>query len=643
MSKLKVGSVIGILLLSVLGAAAQASASAASIDLGTAGSYSVLGATGIANTLGTTISGDLGLSPGGLISGFPPGLVSGTTNDKNAAADQAQNDRMVAYNDARTRPADATFAGDNNGRTYTPGVYYSAGAFALTGVMTLDSEGDSNAVFIFNIDAALNTAATSYVNLVNGTQAHNVFWRVLGAAGTGADSSFSGTIISAGAVTLGARSTLNGRALSAGIVTLADNTVHTVTGGGSANVADAPAGVSATGGNASATVSWTAPTSDGGSAITGYTVTSSPSGGTASTTGGTSATVSGLVNGTSYTFTVVATNTVGNSGPSAASAAVTVSNVPDAPTGASATAGDGSVGVTWTAPSSNGGSAITGYTVTSSPGGIIVSTNSETFSASFSNLTNGTPYTFSAVATNPAGNSASSAASIAVTPVAAATPVTSTPVEATPVTSTPVEANRVDTPVEATPVTSTPVEATPVTSTPVEATPVTSTPVEATPVDTPVEATPVTSTPVGSALFASVALADWVDRSSPWAPSGSASSNTASSNWLLWALSAGGTQTPDSATGPGAAAPEGNWLWALADGAAPIRIAAADAMAMESVQGSAGKWTPVEPGLKFVEAADTSVLMGPPDGGRYGATSARHQAVDVFDCVPDASAFIVGR
>jgi len=603
MSKLKVGSVIGILLLSVLGAAAQASASAASIDLGTAGSYSVLGATGIANTLGPTLSGDLGLSPGGLISGFPPGLVSGTTNDKNAAADQAQNDRMVAYNDARTRPADATFAGDNNGRTYTPGVYYSAGAFALTGVMTLDSEGDSNAVFIFNIDAALNTAATSYVNLVNGTQAHNVFWRVLGAAGTGADSSFSGTIISAGAVTLGARSTLNGRALSAGIVTLADNTVHTVTGGGSANVADAPAGVSATGGNASATVSWTAPTSDGGSAITGYTVTSSPSGGTASTTGGTSATVSGLVNGTSYTFTVVATNTVGNSGPSAASAAVTVSNVPDAPTGASATAGDGSVGVTWTAPSSNGGSAITGYTVTSSPGGIIVSTNSATFSASFSNLTNGTPYTFSAVATNPAGNSASSAASIAVTPVAAATPVTSTPVEA----------NRVDTPVEANRV------------------------------DTPVEATPVTSTPVGSALFASVALADWVDRSSPWAPSGSASSNTASSNWLLWALSAGGTQTPDSATGPGAAAPEGNWLWALADGAAPIRIAAADAMAMESVQGSAGKWTPVEPGLKFVEAADTSVLMGPPDGGRYGATSARHQAVDVFDCVPDASAFIVGR
>ena len=609
MSKLKVGSAVGILLLSVLGLAAQASASAASIDLGTAGSYSVLGATGIANTLGTTLSGDLGLSPGGLISGFPPGLVTGTTNDKNAAADQAQNDRMVAYNDARTRPADATFAGDNNGRTYTPGVYYSAGAFALTGVMTLDSEGDSNAVFIFNIDAALNTAATSYVNLVNGTQAHNVFWRVLGAAGTGADSTFSGTIISAGAVTLGARSTLNGRALSAGTVTLADNTVNTVTGGGSANVADAPAGVSATAGNASAAVTWTAPISDGGSEITGYTVTSSPSGGTASTTGGTSATVSGLVNGTSYTFTVVATNTVGDSGPSAASAAVTASNVPDAPTGASATAGDGSASVTWTAPSSDGGTAITGYTVTSSPGGIIVSTDSATFSASFSNLTNGTPYTFSAVATNTSGNSASSAASAAVTPVAEPA------ADATPVTPTPVV---------------------PSAEPAAGATPVTSTPVA-----TPAKAAPVTLTPVGSALFASGALADWVDRSSPWAPSASASSNTGSSNWLLWALKAGGTQTPDSATGPAAGAPEGNWFWAVVDGGAPIRMAAADAPAMESVQEFAGKWAPVEPGLKPVGTADTSPLVGPPDGGRYWAASARQQAAAVFDCIPGANAVIV--
>jgi hypothetical protein len=631
MTKLKVGSVVGILLLSVLGFAAQASASADSVDLGTAGSYSVLGATGVANTLGTTLSGDLGLSPGGLISGFPPGLVSGTTNDKNAAADQAQNDRMVAYDDARTRAADATFGGDNNGRTYTPGVYYSAGAFALTGVMTLDSEGDSNAVFIFNIDAALNTAAGSYVNLINGTQAHNVFWRVLGAAGTGADSTFSGTIISAGAVTLGASSTLNGRALSAGTVTLAGNSVQTVTGEGSANAPDAPAEVSATAGNASAAVTWTAPISDGGSVITGYTVTSSPSGRSASTTGGTSATVSGLTNGTSYTFTVVATNTVGNSGPSAGSTAVTAADVPDAPTGVSADASEESAGVTWAEPSGDGGAAITGYTVTSSPGGIIVSTNSATLSASFPNLTSGTAYTFSVVATNTAGNSVASETSSAVTPLgtsasdaeAAAAAAVAEAEAAEAAVAAVVEAEAAEAAVAAV------VEAEAAVAAVVEVEAAVAAVVEA----EAAVAVPATTTPAGPTLFASGTQADRGDRSSPSVPSTSAPSDMASSNWLLWALSVGAT------TDPAAGAPEGNWLWAVVDGNAPIRVSAADVLALESVQGSTGNWKLVEPGEKFVGTADISTLLGPPDGGRYWAASARHEVVTVYDCVPASDAF----
>jgi len=75
----------------------------------------------------------------------------------------------------------------------------------------------------------------------------------------------------------------------------------------------APTGISATGGNGSATVSFTAP-SDGGSAITGYTVTATPAGGgTPITATGTSSpiTVTGLTNGTSYTFTATATNAIG--------------------------------------------------------------------------------------------------------------------------------------------------------------------------------------------------------------------------------------------------------------------------------------------------------------------------------------------
>lgn len=77
----------------------------------------------------------------------------------------------------------------------------------------------------------------------------------------------------------------------------------------------------ATGGNAEATVAFTAPASAGGAAITGYTVTVNPGGATA--TGAASPiTVTGLTNGTSYTFTVAATNSVGPGAPSAASNAV---------------------------------------------------------------------------------------------------------------------------------------------------------------------------------------------------------------------------------------------------------------------------------------------------------------------------------
>ncbi len=53
-----------------------------------------------------------------------------------------------------------------------------------------------------------------------------MFWQVNGAAGTGASSSFSGTILAAGAITLGAGGELIGRALSSGAVTLASNTIQ---------------------------------------------------------------------------------------------------------------------------------------------------------------------------------------------------------------------------------------------------------------------------------------------------------------------------------------------------------------------------------------------------------------------------------
>jgi len=177
-----------------------------------------------------------------------------------------------------------------------------------------------------------------------------------------------------------------------------------------------PTGVTAEGGNALATVKWTAPANDGGSAITGYTVTSSPDGKTATVTAPTTtAQITGLRNGTSYTFTVAATNAIGIGPASEPSNAVTPATVPAAPRNVSAVAGNASATVIWTAPD-DGGSRITGYTVTSSPGEKSATAGGSATSVLVTGLTNGTTYTFTVTAANALGTGPASSPSNPVTP-----------------------------------------------------------------------------------------------------------------------------------------------------------------------------------------------------------------------------------
>ncbi len=93
-----------------------------------------------------------------------------------------------------------------------------------------------------------------------------------------------------------------------------------------------PTQVVATSGDGVASVSWSAPGTDGGLPINSYQVTSAPGSSTCVwVSGPLTCTVSGLSNGTSYTFTVVAFNTVGAGAPSALSASVVPSGLPGVP------------------------------------------------------------------------------------------------------------------------------------------------------------------------------------------------------------------------------------------------------------------------------------------------------------------------
>lgn len=199
-------------------------ATATFIDLGTAATYSVLGGTSVANTgAGTVLAGDLGLSPSGAITGFPPGTVNGTTHDKDAAAETAQSDRADAYADAAAQVTTTTFAGDQAGATFHPGVHTTAAAFSNTGTMTLDADGDSSAVFVFQINAALSSAAASKVVLTDGALANNVYWQVVGAISLGAGAKYVGTFLGAGAISLGDGASLKGRALTPGSVAMTNS------------------------------------------------------------------------------------------------------------------------------------------------------------------------------------------------------------------------------------------------------------------------------------------------------------------------------------------------------------------------------------------------------------------------------------
>lgn len=175
--------------------------------LGEAGSFAVLGGSAVTNTGSTVIAGNLGVSPGTAVTGFPPGVVvDGTIHVDDAVAQQARTDLTTAYNFLAGQAPDVDLTGvDLGGLVLVPGVYRFAAGAQLTGTLTLDAQGDPNAVFVFQIGSTLTTAS---------------------AATLGTASSLPGSMLALTSITLTTNASLSGRALARnGAVTLDTNSI----------------------------------------------------------------------------------------------------------------------------------------------------------------------------------------------------------------------------------------------------------------------------------------------------------------------------------------------------------------------------------------------------------------------------------
>lgn len=191
-------------------------------NLGTAETFIVLGGSTVTNTGSSVLTGDLGVWPGLAITGFPPGVVNGTTHAGDAVALQAQSDVVTAYNDVAGQMCDTDLTGqDLGGMTLLPGAYCFSTSAQLTGTLTLDAQGDPNAVFVFQIGSTLTTATNAVVDVINGGSDCNAFWQVGSSATLGTSTAFAGSILALTSITSNTSANVSGQLLARnGAVTL---------------------------------------------------------------------------------------------------------------------------------------------------------------------------------------------------------------------------------------------------------------------------------------------------------------------------------------------------------------------------------------------------------------------------------------
>jgi hypothetical protein len=217
-------------------------AAAESLSLINAGAYRSVNADTVISTTSATdeVATGMTLTPGA-------GTYSVMFNSQYVSSSAGTTERcMTALTDAYNELIDYTTTnfthpaafGNVSGETLTAGVYQIAGAASISGILNLS--GTASDVFIFKINGALTTAAGTTINLINGTQASNVFWIATsaGAMTIAADNKMKGTLFAKdAAISLGAGSKLEGRMFTnSGAITVGPSIISTPSGSSPINL-----------------------------------------------------------------------------------------------------------------------------------------------------------------------------------------------------------------------------------------------------------------------------------------------------------------------------------------------------------------------------------------------------------------------
>jgi len=202
------------------------------VDLKSVGRFGIIAGVGVSNAAGFSEIHDMdaGIYPGvrSSFTGFPPAKI---INGSIFAADdiappgvpamliQAKLDLTAAYlfAEGATAPAPATVAGDQGGKTLAPGIYKSTSTLLVqSGDLTLDAQGDANAVWIFQIASDFTTVGGAGGNIIlsGGAQAKNIFWQVGRSATIGDYTIFKGNVLALTSITMNSHATAQGRMLA---------------------------------------------------------------------------------------------------------------------------------------------------------------------------------------------------------------------------------------------------------------------------------------------------------------------------------------------------------------------------------------------------------------------------------------------